>query len=121
VDELHLVHGFQTQVYTDAFYFTSYPSEDQYPEVEKSVEEVLTLVENGTLFSEQKPKVVKKCLISGSPKQDLAEYAQNQKINEMMIGTRGKHGIEGLFSSSFAEYMVRHAPCELIIYREDKE
>jgi len=117
IDEVHLVHGFKLQVYTDAFYFTSYPMENQYGEVEKSVNQVLEILEKNIFGENPKIKVIKKCIISNSPKKSLSEYAQDCSIDEMIIGTRGKHGVEGFFSSSFAEYMVGHAPCQLKIIR----
>ena len=115
--ELHLVHGFQLQIYADNFYFTAYPMEDQYEEVKKSVNELLNGLAEEVFKGEGGPNVIKQCVISSSPTKDLAEYAGENKIGKMIIGTRGKHGISGLFSSSFAEYMVRHAPCELHILR----
>lgn len=117
VDEVHLVHGFQLQVYADNFLFAAYPMENQYEEVEKSV---CGLLDNLTedLFEEGKgPKVISECLITSGPTQAIVDYARDKKIDEMIIGTRGKHGFEGLFSSSFAEHMIRHAHCDLFICR----
>lgn len=116
VSEVHLVHGFQLQIYADNFYFTAYPMEDQYEEVKKSVNELLDGLAK-EVFKGEGPAITKECIISSSPTKDLVDYAGEKKIDELIIGTRGKHGIAGLFSSSFAEYMVRHAPCELHILR----
>ena len=63
-------------------------------------------------------KIISKCMLVSFPKESLANYARDNQIDTMVIGTRGKHGISGLFSSSFAEYMIRHASCELRIIRE---
>lgn len=119
VSEVHLVHGFQLQIYADNFYFTAYPMEDQYEEVKKSVDELLNNLASEVFKGDGGPKIVNDCVISSSPTKDLCDYAKDKKIDEMIIGTRGKHGISGLFSSSFAEYMVRHAPCELHILRSE--
>lgn len=117
VEEVHFIHGFQFQHYADAFYFTSYPLENQYGDIEKSVERVFQPLVNIVRDSNNEIQVISKCIIVSSPKKSLAEYAKDNKIDSMVIGTRGKDGIAGLFSSSFAEYMVRHAPCELRIIR----
>jgi nucleotide-binding universal stress UspA family protein len=114
--ELHLVHGFQLQIYADTFFFNSYPLEDQYDQIEESVNQVLSQLASELDFGKDL-KIFTKCIISSSPKKALADYAQEQSIDEMIISTRGKHGIEALFSSSFAEYMIRYAPCELRIIR----
>ncbi len=119
VDEVHLIHGFWLQSYVDSFHYTSYPPENLYGDIEQSVIEVFKPLENKLLKSNNKIKVISKCIIASSPKESLVSYAIDKKINSMLIGTRGKHGIAGLFSSSFSEYMVRHAPCELRIIRGD--
>lgn len=118
INEVHFVHGFQLQYYADTFYFTSYPLESQYAEIEQSVMQVLRPLEDAVKDLNSEVKSFTKCMIASSPKESLIDYAKKNAINSMVIGTRGKHGIEGLFSSSFAEYMVRHAHCELRIIRE---
>jgi nucleotide-binding universal stress UspA family protein len=118
VSEIHFVHAFELQIYTDAFYFTTYPTKEQYQSVEESVKKVLSdLV---AIFKAKAPKIVfhTNCLMTSTPKEEIVEYAKNQSIDEMIVGTRGLHGLQGLFSSSFAEHMVRHAPCTLKILRE---
>lgn len=118
-DEVHFVHGFETQVYADTFYFASYPLESQMDDIEKSVATLLQGLSKELIPSDYKGKVIGKCLFANSSKIALKEYAQENSIDEMMIETRGKHGFSGLFSSSFAEYMVGHAPCRLMILREN--
>lgn len=113
VSEVHFVHGFQLQLYADNFFFTAYPMEDQYGDVEKSVSELLDQLANSQFEEGSSQKIFKKCLISSAPTHEIVEYAKENKIDEIIIGTRGKHGIEGVFSSSFAEYMIRHVPCDL--------
>lgn len=116
-DELHLVHGFQLQVYSDTFFVSSFPQKDQYEPIEQSVHEALKGLEDLINKNYDGVSVHKKCMFTTSPKNGLVKYAEENSIEEMVIGTRGKHGIEGLFSSSFAEFMIRHAPCELRIFR----
>lgn len=119
VDEVHIVHGFQIQVYTDNFYFSSYPAEAEYSGIEKSVDDVLEALEKEAFEGKDYPslKVVKKCIFSANPKGAIADYARDNEIDEMIIATRGVSGIEGLFSSSFAEYMIRHSNASLRILR----
>lgn len=117
-DEIHLVHGFETQVYADTFYFASYPLESQMDDIEKSVEGILSGLAKEVMPEDYSANVIAKCIFSNSSRVSLKEYAEDNKIDEMIIETRGKHGIASLFSSSFAEYMVEHAPCRLMILRD---
>ncbi len=115
VQEYHLVYSVQLQVYADTFFLTSFPDESQHKDIEASVQEVISNLKK-EILPDANCKI--KCLFSSSPKAAMAEYAKNNNIDEMVIGTRGKHGVAGVFSSSFAEYMVRHAPCQLRIIRK---
>ena len=120
IDEVHFVHGFQLVKYTDTFYMVSYPQEDDHAEIEKSINEILGTLEKEIFIGKGAPKIVNEVLFSTEPRSALVEYSDQNDIDEMVIGTRGKHGITGLFSSSFAEYMVRHAHCTLRVIREKK-
>ena len=119
-DEVHFVHGFRSQVYADNFYFSAFPTELQVGSIEESVQSVLDGLGSYFVDGGFKGKVVCKCIVSHNPKGSLRNYADENDIYQMLIETRGKHGLEGLFSSSFAEFMVRHAPCRVLVLRDDK-
>jgi nucleotide-binding universal stress UspA family protein len=119
IEEVHIVHGFRVQSYPDTFYYSTYPLESDYENIRETILSKLFTLEEQINKLNNKVKVKIKCLITASAKKTLCQYAREEKITSMVIKTRGSHGIIGLFSSSFAEYMVRHAPCELRILRED--
>jgi len=112
--KVHLVHCFEIQVYTSDFSPYIYPTEDKYPEIEAATLKILDSLQ-GRLGLEG--KVEKKCFFSQSPKQRLKEYLEESKADLCVVATRGKHGIQGLFSSSFAEHLVKYSPCDLHIKR----
>ncbi|MBT4791108.1 MAG: universal stress protein [Halobacteriovoraceae bacterium] len=117
IDEVHFVHGFQKHIYADNFYFTTFPLETEFADIEKSVVDVMKTFEAEIYGDKKKPNIVNKCIISNTPKKAMSEYAKESNVDEMIIATRGHTGIEGLFASSFAEYMLRHAACNLRILR----
>lgn len=50
-------------------------------------------------------------------KEKVIEYLKEVKADLVITATRGKHGIEGLFSSSFTDHLVKHAPCNVLTLR----
>ena len=84
-----------------------------------SVNDVIGVLVKDIFAASDTPTIIKKCIMCDFPKEDLAEYVTENNIDEMVVGTRGKSGIVGFFSSSFAEYMVRHAHCSLRVIRAD--
>lgn len=117
-DRIVIAHGFELKVFADNFHFATYPQQDHYEEIQEEVKKTLSDFIGKALPESLQSKAVPYCVISMSPKESLAEYATEEKVDRMIIGTRGKKGVASLFSSSFAEFMVRHAPCELMIIRE---
>lgn len=121
-NELHLIHGFLLQTFSDGFYIDTYPLEKDYKEIVDSAIKTMDSIEieifknNNILL---KPKIIKECFITSSPKNKLANYSNEKGIDIMLIATRGKHGIKGLFSSSFARFMLSHVKAELRIIRSE--
>ena len=116
IKDVHFVHGFQTQYYSDNFNITTYPSLTDQENIKAAVIETLETFQK-EIFQGQTPQVINQCLISSKPKADMVDYAHKNKIDEMIIATKVKSGFERLFSSSFSEYMLRHADCSIHIIR----
>ena len=112
-DEVHLVHCFEVQMYNSDFSPFIYPTEEQYPEIEKAGLEILKSLSENIKASNPELKV----FFSQSPHQKMIEYLQEIKADLAVVATRGKHGIEGLFSSSFADHLIKYSPCDIYVIR----
>ena len=117
IEEITLIHAFQKQIYADNFMVTTYPPTDEYEKIQKTAENFLNELAKAMIPEGLQEKVKTECILTHTPQKDLVEYADKNKMTELVISTRGLHGIEGLFASSFAEYMIRHAHCPLTILR----
>ena len=118
---LHFVHIFEIHVYTSDFSPYIFPSEDKYPEIEEASKKVMrTVAENVCTPSElEKSKV--ECYFAYSPKQKITEYLQEVGADLVVVASKQKHGIEGLFSSSFTEHLVKYSPCDVHILRAKED
>jgi universal stress protein A len=58
-------------------------------------------------------------LIQGSPEKVLSEYAEENEIDLIVMGTHGRKGLARLVMGSVAESVLRHAPCPVITIRQD--
>jgi len=119
-NKIHIVHCFEVQIYTSDFSPFIYPSEDKYPEIESACLKILDGLANNICTPEQLKSTEKHVYFSQSPKQRVHEYLDEKKADLVIVATRGKHGIEGLFSSSFAEHLVKYSPCDVHILRPHK-
>jgi len=116
--EVHFVHVFRVNYYFNEFSLYSYPMEDQFDEIEKSVVKSLTDL-SGKIFSgDVKPKEVKTtCLFHQDTKEKVVEFLKSDDFDLVITATRGKHGIDGLFSSSFTDHLNKFSPCDVYVLR----
>ena len=58
-----------------------------------------------------------KVFFAKSREEKISEYLDSAKPNLVVAATRGKHGIDGLFSSSLTDYLVKYSPCDVLVLR----
>lgn len=115
--DVHLVHIFEIRHFLNEFAAYEFPQEENMPEVEKGV---LTLLDNieKELFSNSKAKSVQKhCLFNSSIADGMVEYVDSKNADLVVVSTRGKKGIAGLFSTSFAHHMCQFAKCPVFVLK----
>lgn len=116
--KVHLVHVFEVQYYVSEFTPYVFPSEDQYAEMEKSTLEILEKL--GKDLGVAKENLEMKCFFSRSNEEKVLDYLKSSNANMVVVATRGKHGIDGLFSSSFTDYLCKYSPCDVLVVRPKK-
>ncbi len=57
----------------------------------------------------------------GDPVDGILAYAQEQQIDLLVVATHGRTGLSHLLIGSFAERIVREAPCPVLTIRESGE
>ena len=57
----------------------------------------------------------------GYPGQNICEEAQTWSAELILVGSRGLTGMKEMFLGSISNYVTHHAPCSVLIVREDAE
>lgn len=113
--QVHLIHSFEIHFYNIDLMPVVYPTEEQYPDIEKST---LTILDQLGKDLGLKPENMKSsCFFSHSREETIRNYLSEQHIDVAVVATRGKHGIEGFFSSSLADFLVKYSPCNVLVLR----
>lgn len=60
-------------------------------------------------------------IASGSPAAEVARLAADEKADLVVVGTRGRTGIERAVLGSVAEGIVRHSPCAVLVARTPQD
>lgn len=112
---VHLIHVFEIKMGMMEFTPVVYPVPSQYDEIETSV---MALLENLKKDLNLKDNHVEKhCFFGQSKEQVIKEYLEDKNADIVILSTRGKHGIEGFFASSLADFLCRYSPCDILVMR----
>ena len=94
-------------------YGTAYIMPAVLEEAEKQSAEILD--EAGTLIGD---KVEYKAFqVSGSPKKEIVDFAEENDIDLIVMGSTGKGAIDRVLVGSTASYVVNHAPCNVMVVK----
>lgn len=115
---LHFVHAFEIRLYNADMVPVIFPTEAQYPDIEKSTLSILSKLAQDVGAKEDQVQL--KCFFTHSREQQINSYLKEVKADMVVIATRGKHGIEGLFSSSLADFLCKYSPCDVLVLRTKK-
>ncbi len=55
-----------------------------------------------------------------SPEDEVISTIKSLQSDLLVVSTRGKHGFQGLFQSSFADKMLKFSPCDVYVVRPRK-
>lgn len=109
---LHLMHVMQDLALFFPDAVTVVPPTDQ---LNTAVQAALErLVRENHLEGQNVQLVVR----TGSPFHEIAQYARDEAIDLIILGTHGRGGLMHLLMGSVAEKVVRKAPCPVLTVRD---
>jgi len=110
--QLHLLHIVQDLAVFFPDTVTVVPPTDQLTE---AVEAALLRVVQENHLEDLKVKTVVR---SGSPFHEVAQYAREENVDLIIMGTHGRGGLMHLLMGSVAEKVVRKSPCPVLTVRD---
>ena len=115
---LHFIHIFEIHMYNADIVPVIFPTEVQYPEIEKSTLSILDKLAKDVGARSDQVKL--KCFFAHSREEKINSYIKEVNAEMVVVATRGKHGIEGFFSSSLADFLCKYSPCDVLVIRPKK-
>lgn len=108
-----LVHVFKEENYPYMVPPTIYPSKEQKVDIEKTIEEIFDNLEKNVPAKEKSSD----CIFHPNPKEGMVDYIKRQKPDLVIAYTHEKRGLRDYFHSSFTEFLIKHAPCDVLTIR----
>lgn len=115
--EVHLLNVFVQEVYAYEFSPYVWPDTKLFEELKDSIVKGLNKMADDLITGEDRSSVVTQCFLHHSPKVKMVEYLKEIGADLVVVVTRGTHGIQGLFTSSTAEHLMKFSPCDVYVMR----
>ena len=117
--KLHFVRIVEIQIFSADTVSTIYPPESEYADIESySIKQMKNLAKKMSINEEQ---ATFSCFFETRREEKIVSFIKEKKADLIVTATRGKHGIEGLFSSSFTDYLCKFSPCDVLVMRSHKK
>jgi nucleotide-binding universal stress UspA family protein len=89
--------------------------EEMHEAMEKKGHQALNHVKS---LGEMKGVNVESVLLDGNPSEELIRYAEEEKMDVVIMGTLGKTGLDRLLMGSVAGNLVRHSKVPVMVVRD---
>lgn len=117
VSEIHFIHVVKKNITPLEFGLVEMPDEKTYQEMIPTLEKYLREESNKIVPQDFRGEIFFHVTRDFNPEEEIIGVLKKLKINLVVVSTRGKHGFDGLFHSSFTDQMVRFAPCDVFVVR----
>ncbi len=117
IREVHLFHVIKKNVTPLEFGLVEMPDENTLRSMIPTIEQFLKDESKKIIPKEVHPIIKLHVWGEFDPKEKAIEFLKNEAIQLLICSTRGLHGTRAIFQSSFADYMIKFAPCDIYIVR----
>jgi len=112
--KLYFVHVVYDVAKTSGWYVPHASLDEVYKDMEKNAKVQL---EKSVIEEMRGNKDVEYSVLKGVPYEEISRFAEETKIDLIVIGTHGRKGLDRMLFGSTAEQVVRHAPCPVLTVR----
>lgn len=116
--EVHFLTVFKVGRHINELSVFNFPSDQQFDDIEKAILDVQKGIAEKILGPKELEQSKQVCYFDANPKIKVRDYLKEQNADLVVTSVR-KHGVEGLFVSSFTDYMTQHAPCNVFVVKHN--
>lgn len=121
VESIHFIHVVKKNITPLEFGLVETPDDVTYNDMVPTLDKFLRDEAKKILPSDFRGTVGFQVTKDFHPEEEVIDILKKLKATLIVVATRGKHGFEGLFHSSFTDYMVKFAPCDVFVVRPEQE
>jgi nucleotide-binding universal stress UspA family protein len=116
--KLYLIHVIYDVAKTAGWYVPHSSIDEIYADMKKAAE-----AELAKTFSDgmRGLKDIERLVVTGIPHEEITKFAEENKIDLVVLGTHGRRGLDRMLFGSTAEQVVRNASCPVLSVRLPKQ
>lgn len=119
VKEVHLVHVVKKNITPLEFGLVESPDERTFQDMEPTLQTYLRDEATKIVPADFEGEIFYHLSRDFNPEEEMVDTLKKLHVDLVVVATRGKHGFEGLFHSSFTDQMVKFAPCDVYVVRPE--
>lgn len=119
VESVHFLHIVKKNITPLEFGLIETPDEETFHDMVPALEKFLKDESRKILPPDFKGETSFQLTRDFHPEEEVIDILKERRATLVIVATRGKHGFEGLFHSSFTDYMVKFAPCDVFVVRPE--
>lgn len=117
VSHIHLIHVVKKTVTPLEFGLVESPDEFSYHEMKPTLYKFLKDESSKIIPSDFKGKLTFEVTKDFEPEAEVIDILKKLNADLIVVSTHGRHGFSAFFHSSFTDYMIKHAPCDVFVVR----
>jgi nucleotide-binding universal stress UspA family protein len=116
--KLYLIHVVYDVAKTAGWYVPHSSIDEIYADMKKAAE-----AELAKTFSDGMRGLsdIERLVLTGIPHEEITKFAEEKKVDLIVLGTHGRRGLDRMLFGSTAEQVVRNASCPVLSVRLPKE
>lgn len=119
VESVHFLHIVKKNITPLEFGLIETPDEETFHDMVPALEKFLRDEARKIIPSDFQGQTSFQLTRDFHPEEEVIDILKERRATLVVVATRGKHGFEGLFHSSFTDYMVKFAPCDVFVVRPE--
>ncbi|MGE3611302.1 MAG: universal stress protein [Bacteriovoracaceae bacterium] len=120
ISSVHFAHIVKKTITPLEFGLVEMPDEKTYKEMIPTLERFLRDEAQKIIPPVYKGELFFHLEIDFHPEDYFINLIKKVNASLAVVSTRGKHGFEGLFHSSFTEHLIKFSPCDVYVVRPEK-
>lgn len=117
IDHVHFIHVIKINITPLEFGLVESPDDLTYREMRPTISKFLEDESRKILPTNFKGKITFEVEKDSDPEEESVDILKREHADFIVVSSHARHGLDSFLHSSFTDYMIKHAPCDVFVIR----